>query len=199
MKRDALYAPEPGDLVHRVCTYLAQSHHRGEALTARDVAEMFEVATSHIVRSQLAAGVYHGYLVEVNRDGGAYFEPGPRIEELQAIPTTKQIGVPMATLSPNVIAPPAKKKIVRTRLPPLDASKLKVEQGVAIPSRQQMMKGQTRYDDLFNALQPDCSCAVPVEYAAALRKAVESRVKLHGGKYVVRVMSDTEARIWRTE
>lgn len=86
---------------------------------------------------------------------------------------------------------------VRKVLPPLSIAKLKVQADVPIPEYR-AKRGTTRYDDIFDALKPNHSVAIPREYKAAIAKAAQVRTKHHGGKYVVRAINETEARLWRT-
>lgn len=43
------------------------------------------------------------------------------------------------------------------------------------------------------------SSQLPIEYKASLKGAVAKWIKERGGKFVVRDITDTHMRIWRTE
>jgi len=197
VNRDLLYAPEPGDLVHRVCTWMRLSHNRGAALTAADVARKFGVATVHIVRRALAPGVIHGYLAETNPGDGAYFEAGPRLHELLAIPTTQQIGANMPRGIPN--ASP-KTRGPSAAVPPLDVSKLTVEDDIPKPPPRVGASGQAMYEPLIAKLvKPGQSMLLPEVHA---KRMLDWAKKLGAAKeppqkYSVRKLGDGNARVWR--
>lgn len=205
------YIPKAGGLAARACTYFQANP--DEELTRADVASKFEVPASS-VDGLLAQCFVNGLLNRArDSDGAAVIVAGPKLKDLQlaAAPTSGAAALltapstPPATATTVAAGAPAqgsegkKRGGVRRRLPPLPIEKLVVAKGVPIPEPNRSKKGETRWDELFAKLKPNDSVAIPREYASAINKAMQVRAKAKGEKFVLRTVSETEARVWRTQ
>lgn len=93
----------------------------------------------------------------------------------------------------------AKAKRATKKPPPeLDIDAIKVEKGIAIPDARAGKRGG-RYDSLLLRLAVGMSAALPVAHKASLCSAASGWAKRHAGtKFTVRIVSETDVRIWRT-
>jgi len=95
---------------------------------------------------------------------------------------------------------PKKKRVFKPR-PPIDVASIKVERNVPIPVASRGPGAVNQWQPLLDKLQhPNTASApVPIEYRHSLKNAAEKHFKAKGGKFTLRVVSDTHIRIWRTE
>lgn len=85
----------------------------------------------------------------------------------------------------------------RSPLPELDIDSIKVEKGVELTDGR--LKRGGRYDPLLLRLSVGMSAALPAAHKASLASAASGWAKKHAGtKFVVRIVSETDVRIWRT-
>ncbi len=95
------------------------------------------------------------------------------------------------------MAKETKQRKPRAAPPPLDADKVKIEKGVPIPEAR--VKRGGHYDALLSRLTVNSSAALPIAHEKSLRSAAGGWQKKHAGtKFVVRVVSQTDVRVWRT-
>jgi hypothetical protein len=178
------YTPQIGSLAYRICAWFQSN--RDEELSRADIAKKFEIAAASI-DGLLSACFTASYLNRAkDDDGGAIIVAGSKLKDLV-----------LSAAPPPVAA--GKKRKLGQRLPPLSLSSLKVEKGVPIPPRRIMEKGRTRYDEIFDALEPDTSIEVPAHYVPAMLKAAQTFGKRTNRKFIVRKVTLTAARVWRTE
>jgi len=191
-------ALEAGSLVQRVCAWFAR-HHPDEQLSAADVALGFDVATAHLARKGLAPALEQQWLVLVSDHGTPLYQRGPKFDEPLVIPTTKQLGVQMPPAQLNGAFPVATPKTRRAAvpLPPLDVTKIKIEQGVPKP-RPKTSRGGL-YTPLIEKLQPGQSFVLPAGHAKRLldwaKKLGASKQPVQ--KFSIRKVDDNHSRVWR--
>lgn len=183
------YAPQPGSLADRVCTWFRRNP--DEELSAADIAQQYDVSSSAVAAS-LAACYEHGLLRRDRSSGSVVTVAGPNLKarELPAAVTL-------------LTAPPTKRqtsRATRTSLPELDWNLVQVAEDMPVPPKRLCVRGATKYARLFELLsRPGLSAPIPLAYVAAVQKAAIVRSKGGLGKYVVRRTGENEARIWRTE
>ena len=195
------YQPQAGSTPYSVLAYFKKNP--DEELSGADIALKFDIERSNIT-ALLKSCFDHELLARLNRGGSdRLIIAGPKLRTF-VLPDAP----PLPNTLPNMLATGAAPGQIarrtvnpRPQLPALDITAIAVEPGIEQPAgRNPALKGQTRYDDLFKALHtPGLSAAVPIAYLATLQKAAVTRRKHHGQRFVVRKMSATEARIWRTE
>lgn len=97
----------------------------------------------------------------------------------------------------NAVPPPPRKK--REPLPPIDLTA--VEVAADTPAPQNRSDSAPEWPVLLARLTAAGlhSSPLPIAYQASLKAAVAVWRKAHGGKFVVRAISNTHLRIWRTE
>ena len=177
------YQPTPGTLPYSVCAFFRKNPN--EELSRDDIAQKFDVE-----RNAITAGLSRcfaaNFLVEHGKRGDSTITAGSALAAWS--PSTASLAPP----------PPPKTPRTYTPLPPVDFTKLKVERGLPVPAKKGG-KGSSRWGPLFEKLdKPDTSIALKAMYYSALAKAAQDRTKTTGHKYVIRKLSDTEMRIWRT-
>lgn len=189
------YRPQPGSVPYSVLAFFKAN--ADEELSRADIALKYDIPRNSI-DSILGLCFYHLLLRKhkVGKTDDHCVIAGPALRNYElpaaqadALAAGGKLGQRKARIG-----------VPRPRLPDLDLSAIKVEAGVPQPTgRRPAVKGQTRYDDLFAALHTvNLSAPVPLRYMPALQKAAMSRRKNHGEHFVVRKMSETEARVWRT-
>jgi len=194
------YTPQADGLAARVCAWFKKDPD-GE-LSRADIAKKFDVKAASI-DGLLGQCFAVGYLNRGKDDeGNQVIVAGPNLKLLNAAPPPPTTTPSQANGTPqlhNLIAA-RRRGGVRPRLPELSIAALKVENGVPIPPPiRKMAKGATKYDEIFGALQLNQSVVLPRVYGAAIKKAAAIRKKQHAQTFVVRVLNDTQLRLWRTE
>jgi hypothetical protein len=82
---------------------------------------------------------------------------------------------------------------------PIDLLSLPIRVGVLPPTAMGNTKGVSQWDPLFTITLAKIgnSTVLPLEFAGALRKAVQKRVKEHAERYLVLKGDDEQVAIWR--
>lgn len=198
---------EPGSPSERIALHLVK--HPGVELTRSDVARLLGVAPG-AVDAALQPGTGQGLITCFNHaDDGRCWRAGPRLGNWQ-VPGSKPSPAPAARTAPALVpaaAAPAKKgRGGQThRLAPLQLSMLKVNTEAPLPPiRGFCAKGQTKYDEAFDALKTDgmSLTGIAQQYRGALKKAIdmylEQRPALAAKSVlVVRTVDDESIGVWR--
>lgn len=176
------YVPLEGTLAARVCAFFLR--HPDEELSTKDIAQKFDVPVGS-VRNSLQACLTHKLL----KLATASWLAGENLR--QAAPAPQP--------APPMLGAKARRPVAR--LPSLDLGKLEVRRGVPIPaiSYGRAEKGKTKYDAALDKLvEAGASFELPLEYRAAVTKALQTYSQRTGRKFQIRRVSDTHCGVWRT-
>lgn len=192
------YTPISGSLASDVCGHFRK--HPQDTLTDADIAEKFRAPLSDVV-ALLDGAVKHRFLTRTKLPGvrNHEFAIGPALLGDVSLPPNVNAPAPAAR-PPMPPAPPRRKSPIRSVLPPLDLATISVEAGVPVPPRTgPMKKGVSRYDELLAKLtEPGLSVRLPVAYQSTVQKSAKTFGKTHQRAFLVRKVSETECRVFRT-
>ncbi len=196
---DTIYSPAPAGLDFQVIQYFVTNPE--EELTTLDIGEKFGLNPAH-VHTRLAKALEAGALKRVaNAEEELVYSLGKT-------PTTVKpnsgkhpsLHAGGAARIDQALAGKSSKKLTRRReplvLPAFD--QIKLEEGVPLPERG---GGHVKTDwpALFNRMKPGTSCVLPVRARSTLGKAITDFAKAKLGELSLRVISETELRLWRTK
>lgn len=199
------YKPREGSLASRLINYFLK--HPDEELSTADIAVKYDCLASN-VKATVASAVHAGAL----KMEGKIYSAGPAITECVDLEpdapegdAAKAAGVLGAHNVFSAHRPPAdptkKEPVSGGAASPrhnLDLSKLKVEENIPYMPHTGL-PGESKWAPVFDLLQkPGQSVALPRTMKSALAAAALKRNRLKQGTFKVALVSQTEARIWRT-
>lgn len=184
-RSNTLARPAPKDaLMWRVVDYLHTN--RDEELTRGDVATKFDVEASS-VDSLLAPAVDAGFLKRAS--GGADGVVWRRPQRMR--------GGPFPTpFTPSLVAAGKAARRAKRSATIVNIGALVIEQGVPISER---VSPGSQWTALFDRMKPGDSFQLPAGARDAAAHARSNyKLKVPSAQFLIRKVSETHARVWRT-
>lgn len=184
------YHPQPNSVAGRVISYFKRIP--DEELSAADICKKYDTQKSALSALLLEA-LDAGYLAK----DGTIYSAGPNISQVDFSPMSPSPFAASTASTAN--AAPAKRRAPTYERIDIDMTALKVDENVPLPDGRGQV-AQNKWSPILTKLaKPGQSIAFPANAKPALAAAASKYGKQHGTKYRLRKLSDTEARIWRTE